>query len=241
MTSNNIYGRNAILLALKYNQVTKIYISKTVSSTYRKLIESNTGGVSIIDVEKSFLDEITNGVNHQGIVAEVINYNYSSVEEIFSVINKSEKKGLIVILDHIEDPHNFGAIIRSSVAAGVHGIIIPKNRQALVNSSVIKASSGNAYIARIAKVTNLSREIEELKKRGVWIYCLDSKGKSLYQTDFSDNVALVVGNEGAGISENIKKHSDGVISIPMDTNVESLNVSVACSIALYETYRQRNI
>ena len=241
MTSNNIYGRNAILLALKYNQVTKIYISKTVNSNYRKLVESSFKNNSIIEVEKDFLDEITNGANHQGIVAEVINYNYSSTDEILGPVKKKNKKGLIVVLDHIEDPHNFGAIIRSCVAAGVDGIIIPKNRQALVNSSVIKSSSGNAYIAKIAKVTNLSREIEELKKSGMWVYCLDSKGENLYKSRLTDNIVLVVGNEGTGISENIKKHSDGVISIPMSEDVESLNVSVACSIALYETYRQRNV
>ena len=166
---------------------------------------------------------------------DVGDYEYCDLDDIIT------ENGMIVILDHLEDPHNFGAIIRTCVAAGVDGIIIPKDRSVSVNSTVMKTSVGSAINMKICMVTNLNQAIHYLKEKGYWIYASDMDGECYTDTDYSGNVALVIGNEGKGISDLVKKSSDYIISIPMSEKQESLNASVAAGILIYEVRRQKNL
>ena len=182
---------------------------------------------------KSELDQLANE-NHQGIIIDVGEFEYVDLDEMLK-----EENGLILILDHLEDPHNFGAIIRTSVAADVDGIIIPKDRSVSVNSTVMKTSVGTALNMKICMVTNINQTIKYLKDKNYWIYCTSMCGDKYTDVSYSGNVALIIGNEGKGVSDLIKKSSDYKISIPMNENVESLNASVAAGVIIYEIKRQR--
>lgn len=174
---------------------------------------------------------------NQGIVAESVDYKYAQVSDI---LNKAQgEDAFILILDGISDPHNFGAIIRSAECAGVHGIIIPKDRAVAVNDTVIKTSTGAVSNMLIARVTNINNEIEKLKKQGIWVWCAEAGGKDIYSTDLTGPVALVIGSEGFGVSKLTKEKCDGIISMPMLGKVNSLNASVATGIVLFETVRQK--
>ena len=183
---------------------------------------------------KSELDELANE-NHQGIIIDVGDFEYSDLDEIIN-----QENGFIVILDHLEDTHNFGAIIRTCAAAGVDGIIIPKNRSVSVNSTVMKTSVGTALNMKICMVTNLNQSINYLKSKNFWIYASDMDGDVYSKVKYDGNVALIIGNEGKGVSDLVKKSADFTISIPMSKEVESLNASVAAGIIIYEVVRQRS-
>ncbi len=229
-----VYGKNSVYEYLKKN--------KKVKTLYLDTNFSDKNIISLIEklnIEPYFctkyqLDEVANG-NHQGIIIDVGEYKYSDLDDIIK-----DTQGFLVILDHLEDTHNFGAIIRTCVAAGVDGIIIPKDRSVSVNSTVMKTSVGAALNIKIAMVTNLNQAIKYLKEKNYWIYSSGMEGETYTNMNYDGSIALVIGNEGKGVSDLVEKSSDYVISIPMTEKVESLNASVAAGILIYEAKRKRS-
>ena len=176
---------------------------------------------------------------HQGVIAVTAAYDYAEVDDI---LNKAREKGeapFVVLLDNIEDPHNLGAIIRTANLAGAHGVIIPKNRAVGLTATVARTSAGALNYTPVARVTNIARTIEELKKEGLWFVCADMGGTSMYQLDLKGPIGLVIGNEGEGVSRMVKEKCDFVASIPMKGDIDSLNASVAAGVLAYEIVRQR--
>lgn len=235
------YGRNVLKEILNTNYgIKKVYFTnnKNIDSEMRKLIKRvSERGISHTFLDNEKLEELVETSKHQGVIIDIgREFKY----EDLSVLDSIEHEPLIVILDQISDPHNFGAVIRSAVASGVDAIIIPKNNSVEVTSTVIKVSVGQIFKLPIIKVTNLSRTIDELKKKNIWVYSADMKGTPYYDIDMTYGTCIVMGSEGKGIRENVKKHSDGLVSIPMNNNVDSLNVSVSCGIILFEAKKQRD-
>ena len=238
----NYYGRHAVLELIKSGKsLNKLYLSKGIRENtvadFKRALEGT--GVPIKFIDRAIMDKMFPELNHQGIAAEVSAKNYSAWEEILDEAGRRGEPPLILILDSIEDPHNFGAIIRTAEAAGVHGIIIPKNRSVMLSETVARTSAGSLENMLIARVTNLSQIIDKLKERQVWIYGTDLKGQSLYRSKIDGAVALVLGNEGKGVSPNLLKKCDVVLTIPMIGQINSLNVSVANGVILFELLRQR--
>lgn len=228
-----IYGKNVVKEAIeKKEKITKAIIYKKFSDEY--LISSlQKLNIPIKYVEKFELDKLVNGM-HQGIIINVPDYEYASIDDFVY-----KENSFVVILDHLEDPHNLGAIIRTCEAAGVDGIIIPKDRSVEVNATVIKVSTGAINNMNVARVTNLSRTIEELKKEGFWIVGTDMNGTSYDEIDYKGKIAIVIGNEGSGMSRIVRESCDFIASIPMIGTTNSLNASVATGIMVYEAVRQR--
>ena len=226
-----VYGKNSSYEVLKnYKSIKKVYLDrkfndKKIISLIEKL------KIKPILCTKFGLDEITNE-NHQGVIVDIEDFNYCDIDDII------KEEGLIVMLDHLEDTHNFGAIIRTCLAAGVKGIIIPKDRSVKVNSTVMKTSSGAAIRSKICMVTNLNQTIKYLKEKGYWFYAADMYGDIYTDVEYAPNTCLIIGNEGNGVSELVKKSADYIISIPMKGQFESLNASVATGILIYEVVRQ---
>jgi len=221
-----VYGKN-VFNELKENSknIKKVYLSKNFKDKdIIDFIQSNKIPYETIDEKR--LDQMDSG-NHQGIILITHDYEYYSEEEFYN-------ENLIVMLDHLEDPHNFGAIIRTCEAAGVKSIIIPKNRSVSVNATVMKASSGAISNVKIALVNNLVNTIKKFKNQGFFIYGAEADGKDYKAVDYSDKVLLVIGSEGEGLSRLVKSSCDEVISIPMKGKINSLNASVATGIILYE-------
>jgi 23S rRNA (guanosine2251-2'-O)-methyltransferase len=196
--------------------------------------------IPLIELDRQKLDRMSGGEHHQGIVAIAAEQEYSSVEEILEYAKSLGEKPLIVVLDGVEDPHNLGAIIRSAECSGVHGVIIPKRRAVGLTSVVRKSSAGALEHMRVARVTNLAATLDELKERGLWIYGADMGGEAYSATDFSGNVAIVLGSEGFGISRLVSEKCDFITSIPLYGNVNSMNVSCAAAVILTEVARQRH-
>lgn len=228
-----IYGKNVVEEAiLKKEKITKAIIyekfnDKNLISALQKL------NIPIRYVPKFELDKLVNGM-HQGIIVSVPDYEYASIDDFIH-----EDNALVVILDHLEDPHNLGAIIRTCEAAGVSGIIIPKDRSVLVNATVIKVSTGAISNMKIARVTNIVKTIEEMKKDGFWIVGSDMNGTSYDEIDYRGKTAIVIGNEGSGMSRLVRESCDFIASIPMIGTTNSLNASVATGILIYEALRKR--
>ena len=235
-----IEGRNAVLEALKNGrEIDYIYIKKGEhEGSINKIIgKAKDMKIMIKVVDKNKLDEMSESKNHQGIIAVANEYRYFELEEILE--QTREKAGFFLILDEIEDPHNLGAIIRSAEASGVDAIIIPKRRACQVNATVEKTAAGATSHIKIVRVTNLAQTIEKLKESGIWIYSVDMDGADYTKTDLKGKIALVIGNEGKGISRLVKEKSDFTVSIPMKGHINSLNASVAASILMFEAVRQR--
>ena len=190
-------------------------------------------------VSKEFLDKKSLSKHHQGFICDTVDFAYCEVEDILQVAKDKSEPPFIVILDGIEDPHNFGAIVRTCECAGVHGIIIPKRRACPVNETVIKTSAGATANMKIASVVNINSTIEKLKDNGVWVYGLELGGKDINKTNLSGAIALVVGSEGFGISRLVKENCDEVISLAQRGQINSLNASVACGIAVYKILESR--
>ena len=228
-----VFGKNSCMEVLKTSKnIKKVYLDRNFSDkTLISLIENKK--IKPFFYTKSELDELAEG-NHQGIIVDMGDYEYSNLDDII------KENGFIVMLDHLEDTHNFGAIIRTCEAAGVDGIIIPKDRSVRVNSTVLKTSSGAALSIPICMVTNLVQTISYLKDKGYWISVSDMEGTVYTQVDYKDKVCLIIEAEGKGISELVKKSSDHVVSIPMYGKINSLNASVAAAILIYEVVRQRS-
>ena len=226
-----IYGRNTIKEYLKKNEkIDKIYFQQDFHDQNLKLTVQRLK-IDYKFVPKSELDRLAKG-NHQGIIGVISDFKYIDEKELI-------EGDFLVILDHLEDPHNFGAIIRTSEAAGVDGIIIPKDRSVSVNETVSKVSTGCVSRVKIARVTNLVSTIEKLKKAGFWIVGTNMNGTNYDQIDYKGKIAIIIGNEGKGMSDLITKKCDFIATIPMKGEVNSLNASVATGIILFEALKQR--
>ena len=227
-----IYGKNPVLNALEENRVLKVYLKEGFSDARLLKKLSSTRTIMVRYVSNGELNRLSNSETHQGIVAEVQNFEYSSIDEIIKG-SLTKEQPLILLLDEINDPHNFGAIIRSADAFGVDGIIIKDRNQADVTPTVYKVSTGAIEHVCIAKVSNLSNVIKVLKKNGFWIYAAAGEGAEEYhKQNYNGKNAVIVGNEGVGISKLVRENSDFIIKIPMIGHVNSLNVSVATGILL---------
>ncbi|AOR22384.1 23S rRNA (guanosine(2251)-2'-O)-methyltransferase RlmB [Clostridium taeniosporum] len=238
-----IIGRNAVTEALKTDRtIETLYISnaKLEGSINSIISKAKEKKILIKEVDKRKLDSMCNNAVHQGVIARVTPYKYSEVSDILELAEKKGEQPFIVILDEVEDPHNLGSIIRTSELFGVHGIIIPKRRSASVTTMVYKSSVGAIEHVKVARVTNLNSVIDELKERGIWVYGTDIRAEEYsYQTDFSGPCAVIIGNEGKGISKLTLKKCDKLIKIPMVGKINSLNASVAGGIIMYEVLKGR--
>lgn len=236
-----IYGKNPVKEAFRARKtVEKIFFLKDEQSLFPLIKCAKEARVIITFADKQTLDKLSGGGNHQGVVAAVTDFEYCDVDDILRYAEERREPALIVLLDGVEDPHNLGAIIRSAECFGAHGVIIPKRRSATVNDTVIKVASGATEFLRVAKVNNLNDAIRYLKQQNVWVYATDFDGKPPKSVNLNDNVAIIIGSEGSGISRLSKQLADGVITIPQFGRVNSLNASVAAGVVLYEASRQRN-
>ena len=237
-----VVGRNPVLELLKTDkEIDKIYILKgDLQGSIKKIIgKARDKNIIIQEVDKFKLDSMANGNAHQGVAALVTGYEYSTVDDILNKAKELNQNPFIVILDGIEDTHNLGAIIRTAECAGAHGVIIPKRRSARVNQTVYKASAGAVEHMLIADVFNISNTIDDLKKRGLWIYGADMDANNFYfNTKLDGAIALVIGNEGKGISRLVKEKCDYLLKIPMVGKISSLNASTSAAILIYEVVRQ---
>lgn len=238
-----IEGKNSVYQALE-GQITinKLYVmngsNDAMSNKIIKLAKEK--GIRVDFVNKQKMDKLTDSNKHQGFLADIVDFEYCNLEDILEVSKEKNTQPFILILDGIEDPHNFGAIIRSAECAGVDGIIIGKHRACAVTDTVVRVSAGAICNMKIAKVTNLNQAIESLKQQNIWVYALELGGEEITKTNLKGNVALVIGGEGKGVSELTKKICDGVVTLKMCGQVNSLNASVATGVALFEILRQRN-
>lgn len=238
-----IFGRGPVMEALKNSHpIEKIIIKNGAyaNSLIPVINEAKKKGVIIQQADSARLDRMSNGENHQGVVAMVSAYTYVSVNDILA---KAEEKGespFVIICDKITDPHNLGAIIRTANCVGAHGVIIPKHESAGVNSVVMKTSAGALEYTPVAKVTNLASTIDELKDNGFWVTAADMDGQSMYDIDLKGKIALVIGSEGKGVSRLVREKCDFIASIPMHGDINSLNASVAAGVLMYEALRQRH-
>ena len=237
-----IEGRNAVIEAYRAGKtIDKLFVLEHCKEGSMNTVirEAKKHDTIINYVKKERLDQMSETGKHQGVIAYAAAYDYASVDDI---LEKAEQKGeapFIIILDDIEDPHNLGAIIRTANLAGAHGVIIPKHRAAGLTATVVKASAGAINYTPVAKVTNISKTIDELKDKGLWFVCADMGGTTMYNLDLRGPIGLVIGNEGKGVSRLVKEKCDFVASVPMFGDIDSLNASVATGVLAYEIVRQR--
>ena len=239
-----IEGKNAILESIESGiKIKKIYKLTNLKndSMNKTILDLKKDGTKIIELDRNELDRISQTKNHKGIIAEVDDYKYSTLDDIIQFAKSKNENFFILILDEIEDPRNLGAIIRSAYAFGVHGIIIKDKNSADITATVINTSAGATSHIKIVKVINISKTIEYLKKENIWFYEADMDGESIYDTKFDGGICVVLGNEGRGVSRLVSEHCDFKIKIPMKTKINSLNVSVASGIILSEINRQRKV
>lgn len=241
-TESKIEGRNAVIEAFRSGKtIDKLYILDNCQDgpimTIKREAKKQDCLVKYVKREK--LDQLSETGKHQGVVAITSAYEYAGVEDILENARKKGEDPFILLLDGIEDPHNLGAIIRTANQAGAHGIIIPKNRAVGLTAAVARTSAGALNYIPVAKVTNLAKTIEELKKEGLWFVCADMSGTTMYQLDLKGPIGLVVGSEGEGVGRLVKEKCDFTASIPMKGDIDSLNVSVAAGVLAYEIVRQR--
>ena len=237
-----IEGRNAVLEAFRAGKtIDKLFILDGSDDGPIKSItrEAKKYDTIINYVDKERLDNMSETGKHQGVIAYAAAYEYAEVEDILNIAKEKGEDPFIFILDGIEDPHNLGAIIRSANLAGAHGVIIPKRRAAGLTSTVVKASAGAINYTPVAKVTNITRTIEELKEKGIWFMCADMAGEVMYKQNLTGPIGLVIGSEGEGVSRLVKEKCDFISSIPMKGDIDSLNASVAAGVMAFEIVRQR--
>jgi len=237
-----IEGRNAVTEAFRSGRtIDKLYIldgcqDGPILTIKREAAKQDT---IIKYVTKERLGQLSKTGKHQGVIAVAAAYAYASVEDILRAAKEKNEPPFILLLDNIEDPHNLGAIIRTANLAGAHGVIIPKNRAVGLTAAVAKASAGALNYTPVAKVTNLTRTMEDLKKEGMWFVCADMDGTVLYKLDLKGSIGLVIGNEGEGVGRLVKEKCDMAAAIPMKGQIDSLNASVAAGVLAYEVVRQR--
>ncbi len=237
-----IDGRNAVLEAFRSGKtIDKLFVlDGCQDGPVRTIIREAKKTDTIINfVDKERLDRLSNSGHHQGVVAQAAAYEYAEVEDILNIARERGEDPFVFILDEIEDPHNLGAIIRTANLAGAHGVIIPKRRAVGLTATVAKTSAGAINYTPVAKVTNIGKTIEELKKQGMWFVCADMGGETMYNLNLKGSIGLVIGNEGSGVSRLVKEKCDYIASIPMKGDIDSLNASVAAGVLAYEIVRQR--
>ena len=241
---DQIEGRNAVIELLESDRdINKIYIQsgEKHGSIYKIIAMAKERKILISQVDKNKINQMAQTENHQGVIAIVPPFSYVEVEDILEEAKKRQEDSFILILDGIEDVHNLGSIIRTAETAGVHGIIIPKRRAALVNSTVAKVSAGAVEHMKIARVNNLNETIKQLKEEGLWICGTDMDTKTYYyDQNLTGSIAIVIGSEGFGMSRLVKENCDFLVKIPMKGKITSLNASVSSGIVIYEAVKQRN-
>lgn len=238
-----VYGRHAVREALlQPERVNKLFIQEALSGKeISPLIElAQEHRIQIQNVPKAKLQDLVGAVVHQGVVASIAAYQYATLDDVFAKASSQEEEPFILMLDGIEDPYNLGSILRTADATGVHGIIIPKRRSVSLTSTVAKASTGAIEHVPVVRVTNLTQTIEQLKERGVWVFGTDMEGTDYRHWNTKGALALVMGNEGKGVSRLVKDSVDEMLTIPMTGHVQSLNASVASALMMYEVYRGRH-
>ena len=237
-----IEGRNAVIEAFRSGKtIDKVFIldgcqDGPIATIKREAKKHDT---MIKFVAKDRLDQMSETGKHQGVIAYAAAYEYAQVEDMLKLAEEKGEPPFLFLLDNIEDPHNLGAIIRTANLAGAHGVIIPKNRAVGLTATVARTSAGALNYTPVAKVTNLAKTIEDLKKEGLWFVCADMGGTQMYQMDLKGPIGLVIGNEGEGVGRLVKEKCDFVASIPMKGDIDSLNASVAAGVLAYEIVRQR--
>lgn len=237
-----IYGRNPVKEAYRAGKtVDKIFLLKgdfdPMLSQVHKLAKEARTVISYVD--KNMLDKLSQGGNHQGVVAAVTDFEYCEIQDILDIAKSKDEPLFVILLDGITDPHNLGAIIRSAECFGAHGIVIPKHRSVSVNDTVVKVASGATEHMPVAKVTNINDAIRTLKEHNVWVYATDFDGKAPKEANLQGNLAIVIGSEGEGIHRLTKVLCDDTLTIPQYGQVNSLNASVAAGVVMYEAVRQR--
>ena len=237
-----IEGRNAVMEAFRSGKtIDRVYVLKgcqdgPINSILREARKHDT----LVNFEaKERLDQMSETGKHQGVIASAAAYAYAEVEDMLKLAEEKGEPPFLFLLDDIEDPHNLGAIIRTANLAGAHGVIIPKRRAVGLTATVARTSAGALNYTPVAKVTNLSATIEELKEKGMWFVCADMGGTTMYDLNLTGPIGLVIGNEGDGVSRLVKEKCDFVASIPMKGEIDSLNASVAAGVLAYEIVRQR--
>jgi 23S rRNA (guanosine2251-2'-O)-methyltransferase len=240
-----IGGKHPILEAMRAGRtINKIWIADNAQKHYSGPIiaEAKELGILVQTADRRKIDQMLEGVQTQGVIAQVAAYDYVEVDDILRIAQEKGQVPLILILDEIEDPHNLGSILRTADCTGVHGVIIPKRRSVGLTAAVAKTSAGAIEYVPVAKVTNITQTIESLKQKGIWIAGADGDAKiTVYQNDLTIPLAIVIGNEGKGIGRLIKEKCDFLFKLPMFGQINSLNASVAASVLLYEVVRQRHI
>lgn len=237
-----IEGRNAVLEAFRSGKtIDKLFVlDGCQDGPIRSIIREARKQDTVIQyVTKERLNQISETGNHQGVIAYAAAYDYAEISDMLEAAEKKGEAPFLFLLDGIEDPHNLGAIIRTANLAGAHGVIIPKRRAVGLTAAVAKTSAGALNYTPVAKVTNLSSTIEELKEKGMWFVCADMGGESMYKLNLKGSIGMVIGNEGEGVSRLVREKCDMIASIPMKGDIDSLNASVAAGILAYEIVRQR--
>jgi len=236
-------GRNAVTEALKAGRtIDKVFIADgdTDKGLQRLAAMAKDAGAVVVPVDRRKLDLMSTTHSHQGIIAQCAAHEYATIEDILEEAASRGQAPLIIICDELSDPHNLGAIIRTAECAGAHGVIIPKRRSVGLTATVAKASAGAMEYMKVAKVANINNAIKELKEQGVWIFGTAAEGSEpMYRADLTGPAAIVIGNEGDGMSQLVRKNCDMLVHIPMSGRISSLNASNAASILLYEAVRQR--
>lgn len=238
------WGRNSVLeLLASGRDIDKIYVQKGAVEGSIKVIvgKASARRIPIVETDRARLDSISGGAVHQGVAASVPETVYATLDDLFAAADKKNETPFFVVCDCINDPHNLGAIIRTAECAGAHGVIIPKHRSVSLTSTVAKSSAGALFRVPVARVGNIAAAIGELQNRGVWVYALEANGKPYFGEKFDDSgIAFVLGSEGEGVSRIVKEKSDFILSIPMYGELNSLNVSAAAAVMLFEAARQRH-
>ena len=236
-------GRNAITEALRSGRtIDKVFVSDgDIDAGLQRLVaQARDAGAVVVPVDRRKLDQMSLTHSHQGIIAQAAAHEYATIDDILAQAQARGQAPLIVICDELSDPHNLGAILRTAECAGAHGVIIPKRRSVGLTATVAKASAGAVEYMKVARVTNIAATIRELKERGVWVYGTAAEGSEvMYRADLTGSTAIVIGNEGQGISRLVRQLCDVMVHIPMSGQISSLNASNAASILLYEAVRQR--
>ena len=239
---NKIEGRNAVLEAFRSGKpVDKLFVlDGCQDGPVRTIVrEAKKHDTLVQFVDKERLTQLSQTGRHQGVIAYTAAYEYAQVEDMLALAKERGEDPFLILLDDIEDPHNLGAIIRTANLAGAHGVIIPKRRAVGLTATVAKTSAGAINYTPVAKVTNLTKTMKELKEKGLWFVCADMGGESMYKLNLTGPIGLVIGNEGEGVSRLVKETCDFVASIPMKGDIDSLNASVATGVLAYEIVRQR--
>lgn len=236
-----IEGKNAIRQAIEANvTINKIMVDKNFEHRKNDILAfASKNRIKVEYLQRNILDKKSVTKHHQGFIAESVDFKYSSLEELLENATSKNELPFFVILDGIEDPHNFGAIIRSCECAGVHGIVIPKNRACLVNETVIRTSTGAITNMPVCMVTNLKEAIDFFNNHDIWTFVAETGGDNIYSKNLKMPIAVVVGSEGKGVKQSLRSYCDGIVTIPLQGKVNSLNASVACGVVVFEILRQR--